>query len=207
MDFWAGLTTILLIQLMGLASPGPDLAMVMRNSIVHSRRVGLFTTVGLTLGVSIHMAYCLLGIGFIISQSILAFNVIKFLGAAYLIYIGIKSLRAQPVKTSNIDQKKKTMTDWQAIKCGFLTNLLNPKVSIFFLSIFTVVITVETPLWQKATYGIAMGTLMLIWFSMVTFVFSNKHLKEKLIKIQHWIERIFGIVLIGLGLKVALTKM
>ena len=135
MDFLTGAATIALIHFMAMASPGPDFAMIMRNSLTYSRRAGIMTSIGFALGASVHFTYCLLGIGLIISQSVVAFNIVKLVGAAYLIYIGVKSLKAKPVKMDDLEKgKNKTMSDVQAIRCGFVTNLLKINIPGFFYS-------------------------------------------------------------------------
>ncbi len=140
--------TVALIHLLAVMSPGPDFAMVTRNSLVYSRKSGVYTSVGLGLGIMVHVMYCLLGIGLLISRSIILFNVIKYIGAMYLIYIGYKSLKAKPQNISEVNKvsaMEKTLTPLNSIRIGFLTNVLNPKATIFFLALFTQVINPGTP--------------------------------------------------------------
>jgi threonine/homoserine/homoserine lactone efflux protein len=89
--------TVAIVHLFAVMSPGPDFAVVTRNSLFNSRKVGIYTSLGIALGIMVHVTYSLLGVGLLISRSILLFNIIKFVGAAYLIFIGYKSLRAKPV--------------------------------------------------------------------------------------------------------------
>src|SRR3989344_4015691 len=88
--------TIALIHLLAVASPGPDFAIVLKQSLSQPRRIVYFTALGVGLGILIHVAYSLVGIGFIIARSIVLFSIIKWLGAGYLLFIGWKSLRATP---------------------------------------------------------------------------------------------------------------
>lgn len=87
--------TVALIHLLAVISPGPDFIMITRNSLIYSRRTGIYSAIGLGLGILVHVTYSLVGIGLLISKSILLFNTIKYLGAAYLIYIGYKSITAK----------------------------------------------------------------------------------------------------------------
>ena len=195
------------IHLLAVMSPGPDFAMVLRNSLVYSRRVGIFAAVGLGLGILLHVAYSLLGIGLIISQSILLFNIIKFLGAGYLIYIGLKSLfaRQQPQEESDSEQlPEKEVSSAAAIRLGFLTNALNPKATLFFLALFTQVISPETHLVVKMLYGIEMSVATFLWFSVVALLLTHTRVNSIFAKVKHHIEKVFGVVLIALGIKVAL---
>lgn len=95
--FLAQFLTVALVHFLAVVSPGPDFAMVTRNSIIYSRKTGIYTSIGIAVGILVHVAYSLLGIGFIIAKSIVLFNIIKFIGAGYLIYIGYKSFRAKPL--------------------------------------------------------------------------------------------------------------
>ena len=204
--FLSAFLTVVVIHLLAVISPGPDFAMVTRNSIVYSRRAGVFTSLGLGLGIGVHVTYCLLGIGLVISRSIILFNIIKWVGAAYLIYIGYKSLRAKPAHTEEIAAiEKGILSDSKALYVGFLTNVLNPKATLFFLALFTQVIDPATPLWVQLVYGIEMVTMTFLWFSFVSLVFSHPFLQHKIRRVQHYVERVTGAVLIALGIKVAFS--
>lgn len=208
--FLAQLLTVAIVHLLAVMSPGPDFAMVTRNSLIYSRKVAIYTSLGIALGISVHVAYSLFGIGFIISKSILLFSIIKYIGAAYLIYIGYKSLRAKPTVEVAQDQTQvpmaaKTITAKSAIWSGFLTNALNPKATLFFLALFTQVIDPLTPKSIQLVYGFEMMFITFIWFSIISVIFSNSLIKSKIGRVQHHVERVTGVVLIALGIKVALS--
>lgn len=197
------------IHLLAVMSPGPDFAMVIRNSLVHSRKTGLLAAVGLALGNTLHVIYSLLGIGLIISQSVLLFTFIKWLGAAYLIYIGVKSLLAKKhteseTESSTLERADTNLTPLQAVRMGFLTNALNPKATLFFLALFTQVINPATPLSIKALYGLEMSTVTFLWFGFVVMILTHHRVQVVFNGIKHHIDRLFGAVLIALGIKIAL---
>ncbi|MDD5357030.1 MAG: LysE family transporter [Candidatus Pacebacteria bacterium] len=200
--------TVVIVHLLAVMSPGPDFVVVTRNSIIYSRKVGVYTSIGLAIGIAMHVTYCLFGIGLLISQSILLFSIIKYLGAGYLIYIGYKSLRAKPQaeKVEEILKVEKEMSPLSAIRIGFLTNVLNPKVTLFMLALFTQVINPGTPRFIESLYGIEMVAMTFMWFSLVSVFFSNPLIKARISKVQHHIERVTGAVLIILGIKVALAS-
>lgn len=133
MEYLPEFLTVVVIHLLAVMSPGPDFALVSRNSFVYSRRSGVFSALGIALGLGVHVAYSLVGIGLLIAQSIVLFSTIKFIGAAYLIYLGVRSLlsKKKPAGAELLEEKS-DITKFAALKQGFLTNILNPKVTLFF---------------------------------------------------------------------------
>lgn len=208
MEYLAQFIGLAAIALLGAMSPGADFVLVTRNAFVHSRSVGVYTAIGIGLGVLVHVMYTLAGIGLIISQSIVLFSIIKFLGAAYLIFLGWQSLQAKPRNMKNTFVKiaaKNTLTPMRAIFSGVATNALNPKVTLFFLSLFTQFISAGMPFIVQVGLGLEAAMIIGGWFMFVAFLFSNSVLKERLYLYGHWFDRIMGVALIGLGIKVALS--
>ncbi len=156
----------------------------------------------------VHVFYTLAGIGLIISQSILLFNAIKFAGAAYLIYLGWKSLQAKPrgIEVAQAVEDKKDISSLKAVGMGIATNALNPKVTLFFLSLFMQFISAGTPFAIQVALGLETALIIGVWFVLVALMFSHDWLKLKLQKVGHWFERLTGAALIGLGIKVALSS-
>lgn len=207
--FLAQFLTVAVVHFLAVASPGPDFAVVTRNSLVYTRKIGIYTALGVGIGIGVHVAYSLLGIAFVISQSVILFNVIKYVGATYLVYIGVKSLIARretdAKNKSEFEKAQEDISLFAAIRTGFLTNVLNPKATLFFLALFTQVISPATPKFIQFLYGLEMMTATFVWFSLVSLLFSNQAVKAKISKFQHYLERITGAVLVGLGIKVALS--
>ena len=207
--YWTEFLTVALIHLLAVASPGPDFAVVVRESVTHGRRAGMFTAFGVGTAIFVHVGYSLLGIGIIVSQSIVLFNALKWLAAAYLLYIGIKALRAKPadpaaVAASLLDGER---TARGAFTSGFVTNGLNPKATLFFLSLFTVVINPHTPLSIQAGYGVYLAVATGLWFCMVAMLFSHQRVRTGFARMGHWFDRTMGAVLVALGVKLAFTEM
>jgi threonine/homoserine/homoserine lactone efflux protein len=189
---------LLSVFALGLISPGPDFVIAVKNSVLHSRRTGVFTV---------------LGIAALISQSILLFSVIKYIGAAYLIYLGVKSLRSKGLQKGevskcikNAEHEGSSLSTMSAIRSGFFTNLLNPKATLFFLAIFTQIISPETPVLWKAIYGASCSVMTAIWFSIVAYVLTHRSIRHSFLAASQWIDRICGVFLIAFGLKVALSS-
>ncbi len=200
--------TVALVHLLAVASPGPDFAVVVRESVAQGRRAGSWTALGVGCGIFVHVAYSLLGIGLIVSQSIVLFNLFKWLGAAYLVYLGWRALRARPMSLEAIDGANAPVarSAWRAFVIGFVTNGLNPKATLFFLSLFTVVISPDTPLLVQAGYGLYLAGATALWFLLVAWLFSRGRVRAGFARLGHWFDRLTGAVLIGLGARLALSE-
>ncbi len=207
--YGAEFLTVALIHLLAVASPGPDFAVVVRESVAHGRRAGTWTALGVGSAIFLHVGYSLLGIGLIVSQSIVLFNVLKWLAAAYLLYIGFKALRAKPAVTGTdtVAALPVVRSAGAAYRAGFMTNGLNPKATLFFLSLFTVVINSHTPLAVQAGYGVYLAVATAAWFCLVALLFSRQRVRAGFARMGHWFDRTMGAVLIALGVKIALTEM
>ncbi|WP_305857027.1 LysE family translocator [Balneatrix alpica] len=203
--YWSEWLIIAGIHLLAVASPGPDFALILRQSIQYGRRVAIISSVGVGMAIMLHVAYSLLGIGVIVSQSVLLFNLMKYAAAAYLIYVGYKALRARPQNLDALQQAQQQILPSvrQAWFSGFLTNGLNPKATLFFLSLFTAVISPTTPLEVQLAYGIYMAVATTLWFILVSLLFSGARVRGWFKRLGHWFERIMGGILILLGVKIA----
>jgi len=207
MNFLPEFLTVVVVHLLAVMSPGPDFILISRNSLIYSRNVGLYSAIGLGFGILVHVTYSLVGIGFIISKSILLFSILKFLGAGYLIYIGYKCLKTMPHEQQKaILEKKNDLGKFAAIRMGFLTNVLNPKATLFFFALFTQVISPNTPKFIQIFYGLEMSLMTFAWFAFVAIILSHNFLRTRFSSIQHYLERTFGVILIALGIKVALSS-
>lgn len=194
------------VHMLGLISPGPDFAMIVRNSLVYSRRTGVYTAIGIALGVGVHVTYSLLGIGLIVSKSILLFSAIKTLGALYLLYLAYHMLRSKPVNEEELAVfSKPDIVPLKAFKIGFLTNVFNPKATLFFLAVFTQVIDPATGLGLKLGFGIEMIVLTFLWFAFVANVLTISTIKRQYQRFTHIIDRTMGAVLAVLGVKIFLS--
>ena len=198
------LFTVATITILAVISPGADFAMVTRNSMMLSRRAGMLTAVGIALGVLVHVAYSVLGVGLVISRSILLFNLIKYLGAAYLVYLGVTMLRARAEVPGAA--RVRALSDLGALRIGFLTNATNPKTTLFVVSLFTQVISPQTPLLIQLGYGAFMSLAHLLWFLLVACAFSSAPAQRMVASARHHVERAIGGVLVCLGLTLALAS-
>lgn len=195
------------IVLLGAMLPGPDFAIVTKNALLHGRRAGLVTTLGVGSAILAHMTYCLLGLAIVIEQSLWLFNLIKYIGVVYLIYLGVMSfISKQPDHISTPQGKKSEISNFTAFRQGFLCNLLNPKATLFFLALFTVVIKPETPFYIQAIYALEIFLTAIVWFSTLTIILSHPRIKHGLEKAEKFISKILGVFLVGFGVALAFVK-
>ncbi len=191
------------IHMMAVMSPGPDFVMVLRNALQYNRKIAIFTALGISLGIAIHIFYSVAGIAYLLQKNTALFQIIKIAGAIYIIYIGYKTLKSSPVQIQQVDTvASNSITNWEALKIGFVTNVLNPKASLFFLSLFSMLIPPNLP------WNILLGiSLMLIvvtflWFALVSVIFTHKKIVSYYEKYEPYILKIFGVILILLGLAI-----
>lgn len=196
---------VVTITLLAVISPGPDFAMVTRNSLMLSRRSGLLTAWGIGLGVTVHVSYTLLGVGLLIRQSLWLFNAVKLVGALYLIYLGAKMLAAKPVDGRPATQAG-PLSDLAALRTGFLTNALNPKTTMFIVSLFMQAVRPDTPLPVQIGYGLFIALAHAGWFSLVALCFSADAVRDRLLSLRHWIDRTFGVLLVSFGVMLAIAR-
>jgi RhtB (resistance to homoserine/threonine) family protein len=206
--YFATFIQITILNIIVLISPGPDFAVVVHNSLVYGRRTGIMTAVGITVGELVHLSYIILGFGSVVANNFWLLSVIKFCGCVYLVQMGFRMLFSKPKKI-NLESgvlNAKVISGYKAVLRGALTNFLNPKAILFFLSLFSIVVDVDTPMYILSLYGLSMLLTTLGWFAIVALFFSHPKLSNKLTSMKHWIERITGGMLIMLSVKLALTK-
>ncbi|MCV6609459.1 MAG: LysE family transporter [Amphritea sp.] len=207
MDLLQGLALITAVHFLAAASPGPDFVLVSQQTLSHGKRTGLLCSLGIALGLSIHIIYSSLGLAAVIANSTTLLWIIKVLGGAYLIWLGINGLRAKAVTA---DEEQIAVTQQRSalrtVGMGFLCNALNPKAPVYFISLFTLVLSADMPAWQLAIYGAWMMVIQLTWFSSVVMMLSNPVVNRRFKAISHWIDRVLGGAMVLLGLKVLISR-
>jgi threonine efflux protein len=145
MDFWHGFAILTVVHLLAAASPGPDFAYVTRQSLVLGRRAGLLASLGIALGLSIHIVYSAAGLAAVIAHSAHWMTAIKLLGGCYLLYLGYGGLRFAASVPAATPATPLPASAWRQVGGGFLCNAFNPKAPIYFLALFTVVLSPGLP--------------------------------------------------------------
>jgi RhtB (resistance to homoserine/threonine) family protein len=197
------LLAVALITVLAVISPGPDFAMVTRNSYAHGRRSGLIAALGIACGVQVHVFYTVFGIAVIITQSPLLFMAMKWLGAGYLIYLGLRSL-FNTSKLALDTVEGATPSLWSAFRMGFFTNALNPKTMLFVVATYSQVVQAGSSMTTNFAYGLFMSFSHWVWFSIVALFFSSGPLRRRMLEKQRLVDRVIGTALIGLGASLVL---
>ena len=206
--FLADWFTVFVVAGLAMVSPGPNYAVTLKSSLLGSRRAGLWSAVGVAVGNLLHVVLSLLGLAVIVSRSVLLFNALKWVGAAYLVYIGLRALLAKGYdeETTAEPDEDEGMGVIRALRSSFLVSALNPKVTLFYLVLFTQVVEPGTPLLARAVYGLTAVALSFGWYALVALFVSHGAIRDRFRAVAHWVERATGAMLIALGVRLAFSR-
>ena len=185
-----------LICIVGAMSPGPSMALIIRNSIKYGRMSGLLSSVGHAIGIGIYASISVVGLQLILINNIFVFNTIQFCGSIFLLILGILFLKNSGEKLSLEDDQKNLNSFIQ----GFAISILNPKILIWFTAIFSQFIEASSTSMTKLTMVFMASSIDGIWYIIVTIVVTGFGLKQFLENNTKTIQNISGIVLIFISL-------
>ena len=190
-------------------SPGPDLIYILSKTIAQGRKIGMASSLGVCAGALVHIFAAALGLSVILSTSAIAFSVVKYVGAAYLIYLGIKSLRSKGTKFDMPEKSGKEMTVWMAFRQGVFVDVLNPKVAIFFMAFLPQFVRPE--LGHDSLQMIGLGFLVIlvaivVEFSVIFTAAKTTAFFRRNRRVSIWLDRALGSILIALAIRLALIK-
>jgi len=205
MEYLNIIIAIASIHILAVSSPGPDFFLEIRNTLQYSRKIGIYTGLGFALGNIVHISYSIFGVQYLKNNDYLM-NIVQLLGAIYIIYIGLQAIgiigtKLKVEKTKDVEPNNTEITIFEAIKMGIITNLLNAKAALYFVSIFTVMIPTSTPNSIIFSIGLIMIMITFLWFSLVAYFFTKPKIKSIYLKQEGIINKILGSVLIFFGLK------
>ena len=217
------LASLAVIHIIALVSPGPDFAIVVKMATQQSRIVALNCALGISVAILVHTLLSLLGISLMIQQSPIAYTIVQVVGISYLAWMGIGALRSaygqlqqklqqkrqqnQANTQPNQQTNKATfapMSGFKGFKVGLYTNLLNPKALIFFITLFTVLISPAVNQSTKIASAVLLFTLSLIWFSLLALVLSKPRIQQKLLSASAVIDGLVGLVFVGISATIAI---
>ncbi len=191
-------------------TPGADTMYILGRSISQGKKSGIVSALGISSGAFLHCIFAALGLSILLAKSAIAFSFVKYAGAAYLIYLGIRALLSKAATTSEIFQEDEVAQNYSKIYIsGVLTNVLNPKVALFFLAFLPQFIdpNYATSVLPFLILGLTFLTTGTIWCLMLA-LFSAKlaHKIRKNPKVKYWLDKTTGGLFIVLGIQLALSK-
>ena len=202
--------TFLIAAILLNLTPGADTMYILGRSISQGKKAGILSAIGISTGSLVHCIIAAFGLSIIIAKSAIAFSTIKYLGAAYLIYLGVKALMTKSQTEFEIEQMAKKKTSNRKIfASGILTNILNPKVALFFLAFLPQFIdpnyaTNSLPFIILGLTFIVTGTVWCLALALFSAKLSDRIRKNY--KIKMWLDRITSGIFIALGIKLALSE-
>ncbi|MGC1496024.1 MAG: LysE family translocator [Sulfitobacter sp.] len=195
-EFWV----LAAVHFLAVVLPGPDFVVTTRNSIIFGKRYGLLTALGIGCGISVHVIYTVLGFSAVTHTIPSLVVVLQLLGIGYLVYLSINLFKSgltggSKLELSTAANVNTKQTGYYFFKMGFLTNALNPKATVFFLSVFTVIVPETTPVGIQTIYGVWMCAVNAIWFAAVAIFFSNSNVQKLFAANMRWFEMAMGAIL------------
>lgn len=216
------------VHLLAVASPGPDFAIILKQSICYDRRTAIFTSFGIATGILLHVTYSLVGIGLIIASDERLFTALKYVAVGYFCYVAWHGLRAKKPKESkelrvlsseenkergklrvsnSKDKNEQIPSVKKAFFTGFLINGLNVKATLFFVSLFSMIIAPETPFFIKLSYGLYMVLATAAWFVFLSYLLTHHRVRNFLQIKGYLLDRVMGGVLLLLAVQLVLSDL
>jgi len=194
--------TIAVLHLFAVASPGPDFILVSRQCLRYGRRIAIWTSLGIAIGILFHVALSLTGLSILLQNQPDLFWYIKLLASLYIGYLGIVSLVSKSSNKLVEDATGQAGNQLRSVTTGLLTNVLNPKALIFFITVFAVAINKETGVFVKSLLGIYMSVATFIWFALVSILLTNKKAIERFKKAIPLLEKVTGFFLLLIAIQI-----
>ena len=197
--------TFVVVSALFIVTPGPDTALIIRNSLAGGPRASTLTALGVALGSAAWAAAATLGIGVLLELSAGAFTVLKLAGAAYLCYLGVRTLLSR-VEASRNDVAPARRDDTSAFMQGLLSNLPNPKAGAFFVTVMPQFVVPGDPAWRLLALVATDEAMLLLWLVPYGHVVSRMGRSAIGVRVRTAITRLTGLVLIGLGARLAFER-
>lgn len=200
-DYALFVSTAFLLNL----TPGPDTLYILGRSLAQGRRSGVASVLGISSGCLVHTLAAALGLSAVLMASGTAFNLVKILGAAYLVFLGIQMLRSKtPLHAGLVPMKKDSV--WAIYRQGVVTNVLNPKVALFFLALLPQFVSRDSahPVLALLALGLTFVGTGTLWCLCLAFGAASLHTRmQRHPKVSLWIARFAGLTFLGLGVRLA----
>lgn len=203
--------TVGLAHFLALLSPGPDFVLIVKSAIKNDSKDAIGVALGITFANAVYIGLCLIGVGSILAASAPIMITLKIIGGLFLMYLGIQALRArknaydqfQVAQSAHSILPKTTFL--KEFTAGFLSGIFNPKNLLFYLSLFTVVLTPEISFAFKLGLGIWMTVVVFAWDTAVIFLLSTRKVRARFTQVAYYIDKVTGALLGVIGLTIVRT--
>ena len=206
--------TVAIAHFFALLSPGPDFVLIVKSAIKNGPKKSIGVAAGIASANALYIALCLIGVGSLLASSVMIMIALKIAGGLFLIYLAVMALRAKKtdysdLEVSEIQINKSETTFVKEFMTGFMSGILNPKNLLFYLSLFTVVLTKDVNFGFKVGLGIWMTFVVFLWDLSVIYVLSREKVRRKFSRMAYYIDKCTGAILGLIGftiVKSALIK-
>jgi threonine/homoserine/homoserine lactone efflux protein len=200
--------TIAILHFFAVSSPGPDFIIVTRQSIRSGRTAAIFTSLGIASGILVHSFAAMTGLTYIISSNPLVFLYLKIIASIYLGYLGFISIfNSSSITQYTSNQSTSDLNFLYSYRIGFITNILNPKAILFFITVFSIVVDSSTSVLSLGIYGAYMSIATFIWFTFISYIFTNTTLINKYRNSLPIFEKILGCILLLIASQILLYEL
>lgn len=203
---WTGFATVLGIWVVTVVTPGPNFLATVHATVARSRRSGLLVAAGITLGTALWGTASLFGLGLLFQAAGGLYQVVKIMGAAYLVYVGVRMVLSARRASGAAGPAGAAVSGLRAFRHGLVTDLSNPKAAAFFTSLFAVAVPPSAPLWfdsllVASVTGVAGG-----WYSLCAWAMASDPIVAFYRRAARAVSALAGLVFIGLGLRLAADR-
>ena len=206
MDFLPGFITVISLHAIAVMMPGPDFALILRIALQHGKKNAIWASLGVSLGLTVHIGYSIIGISWLSEADNFFYVTVVVIAAAYLIYLGgngcYKQLQSSRPSSTIVVQHSDYVRcrSFTSFSQGWLTNALNPKVSLFFIALFSIVIDGHTPALAKAIYVLEMMLVTFLWFAIISLLLTSAKAQRTVGQVQQQLLWVTNLVLLMVGL-------
>lgn len=200
--------TVALAHFLALLSPGPDFILVVKSAIRNRSKSAIGVAFGIASANVVYIGLCLIGVGSILAAPVPVMITLKVIGGLFLIYLAYQALKAKKSSYENLDKFENgdisiySNSFWLEFITGFMSGILNPKNLLFYLSLFTVVLTNDVSFSFKLVLGIWMTIVVFLWDAAIIFLLSDQRVRRRFTKIAYYIDKVTGALLGLIGITI-----
>ena len=198
--------TVAILHLFAVVSPGPDFALITRQSLRFNRRIAIWTSLGIGVGILFQCLLAITGLVILITSNEVFSTILKIIGSVYLLYLGINSVIGDQKKSELDEKDKDNLNKFNGFLVGLITNITNVKAILFFVTVFSLVIDAGNSL-SLIFYGVYMSLATFLWFAFISYVFTSNKFKNKFSSFLTIFEKGIGMILILLSLQIIIFQL